>query len=537
MYYTKYRPQTFSEISEPNEVAQALSNQIKSGKTVHAYMFVGPRGTGKTTMARILAKALNCLNIKDNGDPCSTCENCIAIKNGTFLDLVEIDAASNRGIDDIRILKEKIKLAPAAGKHKVYIVDEVHMLTTEAFNALLKTLEEPPANVTFILCTTEFHKVPETIRSRCQVFKFKRASVKQIVAKLEKIINEEKVTLDKQTLTTIARASHGGFRDAETLLQQVAEGEVSVDALLNLSSLEAYASFVDLLAKKDIKQLLHEVNKVYEDGMDLYVWVGELLKYLRDLMFVSSGASNEVIELSDEINASMKVQTECMTSLDIAKLIELLIKAQNNVKSSFIPQLPIEVALIKYIENSSDPKTPKAPSVRSPAPTVVETKKVEKTESIEVTLKEDEEGNTEVEIVEESSSTTTEATVVGLDEVTGKWKVIVREVATVNTGISALLKAAKPVDINGRKIILEVPYDFYKERLLTEKNRRIVEGAIETVFENSLIYTCVVNKPPVKKKSQKETGKLTDYNVLVPSGSSGDDAKNIVDVFDGSLPF
>src|SRR5688572_5377656 len=173
MFYTKYRPQKFSEISRPNDVADALSNEVLNQKTVHAYLFVGPRGTGKTSTARILAKALNCKKVDKKGDPCGKCETCEAIKNGTYLDLIEIDAASNRGIDDIRELKNRIKLAPSVGTNKVYIVDEVHMLTSEAFNALLKTLEEPPKNTTFILCTTELHKVPDTIKSRCQVFKFK----------------------------------------------------------------------------------------------------------------------------------------------------------------------------------------------------------------------------------------------------------------------------------------------------------------------------------------------------------------------------
>ncbi|HSX39613.1 MAG TPA: DNA polymerase III subunit gamma/tau, partial [Candidatus Saccharimonadales bacterium] len=171
MFYTKYRPQIFTEISQPNAAADALMNEVATNKLSHAYLFIGPRGTGKTTTARILAKAANCTDLQKNGDPCNKCPNCKAIQNGNFMDLIEIDAASNRGIDDIRDLKDKIKLAPSTGSKKVYIIDEVHMLTTEAFNALLKTLEEPPKNVVFVLCTTEAHKVPDTIKSRCQVFK------------------------------------------------------------------------------------------------------------------------------------------------------------------------------------------------------------------------------------------------------------------------------------------------------------------------------------------------------------------------------
>ena len=244
MFYTKYRPQIFSQISKPNDVAEALANQIKSGKTGHAYLFVGPRGTGKTTAARILAKALNCENISKSGDPCDECKVCSSIKLGSFMDLIEIDAASNRGIDDIRELKDKIKLAPSSGGKKIYIVDEVHMLTTEAFNALLKTLEEPPAHAVFVLCTTEDHKIPETIKSRCQIFKFKRATTNQIVEKLKHICKKENVKMKDEDLLKIANASAGGFRDAENLLQQIIEGELDVDSFVGVSSKQIYIDFV-----------------------------------------------------------------------------------------------------------------------------------------------------------------------------------------------------------------------------------------------------------------------------------------------------
>ena len=191
MYYTKYRPQTFKEIQRPNDIADALMQQIKTDKTVHAYLFTGPRGIGKTTVARLLAKGLSCINLSKEGDVCGKCAFCLAVQNGNLIDLIEIDAASNRGIDDIRDLKEKVRLLPVEGKKKIYIIDEVHMLTNEAFNALLKTLEEPPKHAVFILCTTEFHKVPETIKSRCQVFKFKRPTRGQIVEKLKRIADLE----------------------------------------------------------------------------------------------------------------------------------------------------------------------------------------------------------------------------------------------------------------------------------------------------------------------------------------------------------
>ena len=278
MFYTKYRPQKFSEISKPNEAADALVSQLLKSKTAHAYLFVGSRGTGKTTTARILAKALNCHKLAKNGDPCDKCESCEAIRKGTFLDLIEIDAASNRGIDDIRELKNKIRLAPSVGDNKIYIIDEVHMLTNEAFNALLKTLEEPPAKTTFILCTTEFNKVPETIRSRCQVYKFKRATLDQIITKLKSISQSEKIKISEEELRKLAKASQGGFRDAETLLEQVSEGDMGVDTVLNISSKDKYLDMVDFLLAGDTSSALSMVDSVFSEGVDIYYWMGELIR-------------------------------------------------------------------------------------------------------------------------------------------------------------------------------------------------------------------------------------------------------------------
>ena len=214
MFYTQYRPQRFSELVGLDKVAQAILSQLAKGAIPHALFFCGPRGTGKTTTARLVAKALNCAKPGKDNEPCGKCPSCKAVAAGRFLDLIEIDAASNRGIDDIRDLREKIKLLPTEAKYKVYIIDEVHMLTTEAFNALLKTLEEPPKHAVFILCTTDPQKVPATIKSRCQRFEFKRASVASVVQKLETIVADQQVAVAKEDLKLIAAASQGGFRDA-----------------------------------------------------------------------------------------------------------------------------------------------------------------------------------------------------------------------------------------------------------------------------------------------------------------------------------
>src|SRR3990172_524044 len=347
MFYTKYRPQKFSEVCRPNDAADALSKQVLSGKTSHAYLFVGPRGTGKTTLARILAKALNCADINSKGDPCCKCPSCVAIKEGSFVDMIEIDAASNRGIDDIREIKDKIKLAPTMGKNKVYVIYEVHMLTTEAFNALLKTLEEPPRHATFILCTTELHKVPDTIKSRCQVFKFKRGTVPQITLRLEKICKEETCELSKDDLRKIAVASSGGFRDADTLLQQVIEGNVSGDSVTGMGNVGDYTIFVDYLVEKDAYRAIKFVNDTYQEGRDLYVWTLDLLNYLRNLLFISSGSNEGVVDVSDEVLELMKRQSNKISSQNVVLYLEKFLKAGNLIKSSAIPQLPLEICIVE----------------------------------------------------------------------------------------------------------------------------------------------------------------------------------------------
>lgn len=566
MYYTKYRPQTFSEISKPNDVAEALMNQVKAGKTIHAYLFVGPRGTGKTTTARVLSKALNCKNLSKEGDPCNECEACVSIKGGTYLDLIEIDAASNRGIDDIRDLREKIKLAPSSGKNKVYIIDEVHMLTPEAFNALLKTLEEPPEKVTFILCTTELHKVPDTIKSRCQIFKFKRATIKQLTEKLKFISQEENVNISEQELRQIASAAHGGFRDAENILQQVVEGDIDVSALTNLGSKEAYADFTELLINKETKEALHYVKKLFEDGTDLYVWLGELLGYLRELLFLQVEAYDNVEEVSQELDQKMKEQAKMLSTIDVSKLINTIIAAQNSTKDSFITQLPLEIAVVSLCqartttdeqkEFKSNPVGPLSGTGSQPdfgekfkgkdteevgeqdRGTEKSQSKTDKNQSIK-SEGEKEDGSSDQLVKPEDMDVSKN---VDLEIINKSWTTIISQVDQINSSVSALLRASRVSGVAGHQLMLDVPFDFHKERLESSKNRKIVEDEIYSILEYKLSIACEVKRREIKKKIKQETGRLTDYNVTSPQRVSTDMtpeelSENIIDVFDGGLPF
>ena len=351
MYYTKYRPQTFSEIQKPNEIADALMQQIRADKTVHAYLFTGPRGIGKTTIARLLAKGLNCSHLTKEGDVCGKCEFCLAVENGNLVDLLEIDAASNRGIDDIRDLKEKIRLLPAEGKKKIYIIDEVHMLTNEAFNALLKTLEEPPKHAVFILCTTEFHKVPETIRSRCQVFRFKRPTRPQIVQKLKRIADAELGVeqLALAELEKIAVMAGGAFRDAETVLQQLIEAGMGGG---KFDPADSIYRFLTNLAEGNALGALETLNTTFDDGVDQAVWTDGLIRYLRDLLYVKMGFSDAYFSQGAEALAERKTLAGCVTSSWLVKALEIFNQTLNDLKIYSIPQIALEIAVVKLLNGN-----------------------------------------------------------------------------------------------------------------------------------------------------------------------------------------
>ena len=272
--YTKYRSKQFSEVIGQQHVVKVLTNAILHDRVAHAYLFSGPRGTGKTTLARLLAKSLNCENRKANEfESCDKCNSCKEIVSGSSMDIIEIDAASNRGIDEIRQLREKVKFAPSGKKYKIFIIDEVHMLTREAFNALLKTLEEPPKHAIFILATTELHKVPDTIISRTQQFDFKLHAFADIVAQLTNIAKSEKIKIDKESIELISQSAQGGLRDAISLLDQVSNMGGVIDEkvtreILGLTTHESLIQFVDKFFQKDLKSTLDIINSINENGAD-----------------------------------------------------------------------------------------------------------------------------------------------------------------------------------------------------------------------------------------------------------------------------
>ena len=364
--YRKYRPKTFSEVVNQEHIVRTLTNALAMDKVAHAYLFTGPRGTGKTTVARLLAKAVNCQkpeNKNSKFEPCNQCDACQSINQSRSLDLIEIDAASNRGIDEIRELRDGIKFTPSQLKYKVFIVDEVHMLTQPAFNALLKTLEEPPAHAIFILATTEIHKVPQTIISRCQRFDFHKLSLEKIVDRLALIAKQEKVIIEKAALELIALSADGSVRDGESLLGQVMAMEdkkitlEEVQAILGVTDIKAVQDLVNYLTEKKNGPAISHINQLVNQGFDLIQFAKSLVNYLRKMMIlrVDPGLAKLIApELTKEHLSVIVKQGESFSQADLVQLVHLFLKAENEIKYSDFPQLPLELAIVESCSKNQE---------------------------------------------------------------------------------------------------------------------------------------------------------------------------------------
>ncbi|MCX7976845.1 MAG: DNA polymerase III subunit gamma/tau [Bellilinea sp.] len=310
--YRKWRPRLWDQVVGQDHVVQTLQNAIRSERVGHAYLFAGPRGTGKTTTARLLAKAVNCLADSPAERPCDRCEHCQAVNNGRFLDLIEIDAASNTSVDDVRDLRDKINFAPTQGRYKVYIIDDVHMLSTAAFNALLKTLEEPPPHAIFILATTEIHKIPATVLSRCQRHEFRRIPVKLIVQHLQHLCEQENVDADEETLTLIARQATGSLRDAISLLDQLASSGSSIrlaDAqqVLGTAASQAVIELIEAILERDAARGLNTIHSALDSGSDSRQFARQVVEYCRNVLLVRLG-NGDMIEATPEQQAQLRQQ-------------------------------------------------------------------------------------------------------------------------------------------------------------------------------------------------------------------------------------
>jgi DNA polymerase-3 subunit gamma/tau len=349
----KWRPQTFDDIVEQRHVTRTLKNAIELGRVAHAYLFAGTRGVGKTTMARVLAKALNCER-GPTTEPCNTCSSCLEIMQGASLDIVEIDGASNRGIDEIRDLRERLRYLPSRGRYKVYIIDEVHMLTKEAFNALLKTLEEPPPHVVFIFATTEIEKIPYTILSRCQRFEFKRVSLTGIVEQLEHIVQNEGLTVSRTSLLRVAKAAEGSMRDAQSLLDQVVAycgtevHDDDVSQLLGNMASERLAQCLQALLQQDVETALRLVDQLQSEGQEVVSIIRALLEGLRHLVVLkTTQGAHELIPLSETDIAALRPVADMASVEDLYGFFHVLSAVEQSLRYASNPFLVLEMALVR----------------------------------------------------------------------------------------------------------------------------------------------------------------------------------------------
>ncbi len=357
--YRQYRPKTFDDVLGQEHITVTLKNQIKNNNVSHAYLFSGTKGTGKTSTAKIFSRAVNCLNNED-GNPCNECEICKGILNESIIDVVEMDAASNRKIEDIRDLKDKVIYPPSRARYKIYIIDEVHMLTNEAFNALLKTLEEPPKHLIFILATTEMERLPQTILSRCQRFEFKRITVDNIILNMKAILEDKDVVVEDRALSLIARNSEGAMRDALSLLDQCIAYSDRVDyedalEILGIANTDLLFQLVDYIYNKDVENILMQIDEIIQEGKDMNQFIKDLILHFRNLLIVkSSDASLDILNMDEELYKQYREQGEKFSLDFILKALDTLAESEDQAKWSSQPRVILEMSLIKLVKLKDD---------------------------------------------------------------------------------------------------------------------------------------------------------------------------------------
>jgi len=479
--YRKYRPSDFSQVIGQKHVVQTLQNSIKSGRIGQAYLFAGPRGTGKTSIARIFAKTINCAHLK-NGEPCLKCDSCKTILDGRALDIIEIDAASHTGVDNIRELRETVKLPPSSLKYKVYIIDEVHMLSGGAWNALLKTLEEPPEHVVFILATTEVHKIPETILSRVQRFDFTRLTIEEIIERLKQISKLEKVSVEPEALEIIAASSEGGMRNAESLLGQVIALEdkkvtaKEVEFILGTVSEKEIADFVGQLVEHNFPAVFSRIADLRESGIDFKNFGKALLNYLRQMLVLKINpdlGKKLSYELTKERLGQIQKQIAEIEIDAILDMINILQENTERFKNSRIPQLYLEASIARLAVNSDD----------SPAPPIATQTDVKKKKPAEEkSAAENRSPKTSAEPKKElTKPDRKENSSTDLELVLARWLDIMESLKSYNHSLSSVLKMASPSLIEGKNLIIKTKYDFYKDKITETQNRLTIEDAIDKI--------------------------------------------------------
>ncbi len=493
--YRKWRPIQWDKVIGQEHVVQTLRNAVTGERVAHAYLFSGPRGTGKTSTARILAKAVNCLDKDLAKRPCNKCTHCKAVNEGRFLDLIEIDAASNTSVDDVRELRDRINFSPNQGRYKVYIIDEIHMLSTAAFNALLKTLEEPPQHAIFILATTEVHKIPATVLSRCQRHEFRRIPVREIVDNLRIMADEEKIQADGEALNLVARQATGSMRDAISLLDQLASAgehitlQLAQDVLGTATS-QAVLEVVEAMLKRSSGEGLQAIHRSLDSGADPRQFARQIVDYLRSLLLVAMGNAAQVDATAD-IRNQMAHHAQALNGAELLRVIQAFNQAAVDTHSSWQPALPLEMAFVEAItppspfqENSATSAPPVNPAA-STCPTVGQPASSPSPSA--------EKRASPGEISPEDAATSQR-----LDK---SWNLVLAQLRGQNASLYALVNSVRSRALKGNALTLGLASEALKTRLEDPANIELLQRVLRQVMGKDIYVQVVLttgtkNKPP-----------------------------------------
>jgi len=478
--YRKYRPQDWTAVMGQDHVVTTLTNAVKADRVGHAYLFAGPRGTGKTTLARLLAKAVNCTNPDPAQRPDNECELCKAVNENRFLDLIEIDAASNTSVDDVRDLRDKINFSPSQGKYKIYIIDEVHMLSTAAFNALLKTLEEPPPHAIFVLATTEIHKIPATVLSRCQRHEFRRVPVDEIVTNLKNIIKAENIQADDDALIQIARQSAGGMRDAISLLDQLSSmGDKITLALaqtvLGTATSQTVLDTLTSIMDHDPAHGLETIHKALNAGADPRSLARQIVEYLRGLMLIQMGNANQV-EATADVKKQMQAHAKSFSTSDVLRMMKAFNNAAVDLRGGWQPSLSLELALAEVLDAPAESQPIAAPSQPKPKPATASKK----------------ESKPQAEKEAASHPQQVEKSTVSAGDIIKAWKQMSASLPKAQANLSALMNSVKMIDVQGKTLILGLASDVLVSKIDKPDQIEAIQKLIKDEFGADVSVRCVV---------------------------------------------